>query len=131
MVTTSCDYHVITVYEELLKVREGDPPQKPAETLYVNPHPNCSLIHPDEATTIHMQKLGLQPLRDVEEEDHKYWALADSASSSDWESNNDEDVYDDILNVMTKLRCSKRQTPIISEHIYYLPPDCYEPLDHL
>lgn len=125
------------------------PPLPPRDNqmdpLYVNPHPNQSLIHPDEATTQHMARLGLrlEPIRDQdnEERDHKYWALVDSESSSDWETNEEEeeeeiegegeereeeeDLYDDILNVMTKLRCSRRQVPIVSEHVYYLPPDCY------
>ena len=108
--------------------------------LYVNPLPNCSLINPNEATTIHLQKLGLVPLRDNEEEEEddedderKYFTVVNySESSSDWEENNEEEnPYDDILNVLSQFHYSKRQSPVISEHIYYLPPDCYQPKHHL
>ena len=115
---------------------------KGMESLYVNPHPNCSLIHPNEATTLHLQKLGLVPLRDHEEEEEeeeeeedqkRYFTVMNySESSSDWEENNNEDEnpYDDILNVLSHYH-SKRLSPVISEHIYYLPPDCYQPKHQL
>ena len=122
---------------------QGVGEKRVVDGVYVNPLPNCSLINPNEATTIHLQKLGLAPLNDHEEEEEeeeeededderKYFTVINySESSSDWEENNDEEnPYDDILNVLTQYH-SKRQSPVISEHIYYLPPDCYQPEHHL
>jgi hypothetical protein len=115
------------VYEELLQTRsEMAEIQRQAESLYVNPHPNCSLITPDEVTVKRMKKLGLlrssaEPQDETRDEDEvqeeQIYDEVCTDTSLEWDSLDDDDydapIYDDIINF--------RQSP---EHIYDLPPDC-------
>ena len=102
------------VYQELIRTRSIKAPPVPnrtVESLYVNPHPNCSLINPDENMLKRMKKLGVPQIQKTTDdtEEHCYDEVA-TDSSLDWESDDDE-LYDDLLNVKD------------DDHIYDIPPD--------